>query len=76
MDSLANTFYYSKYKDVEELEIMNEMWKKLKIIHGREKHIQMDEFQSLRGKYDAMSMKEGEVIETYNKQVRDVILVI
>lgn len=47
MDALASTLSYYEYKDVAELETTYEMWEKLKVIHGGDKHVMRENFESL-----------------------------
>ena len=62
MDSLESTLFYSKYKDVEDLETTYEMWETLKIIYGGDRHVMKDKDIILRVKFDDMRMQEDNIL--------------
>lgn len=63
----------SKYTYVHGLEIAFEVWEKLGLIYGSEKHVQRAKEESLRGKFDDMGMVDGENIAQYEQMSKEVV---
>ena len=49
------------------------MWDKLAQIHGGDKNVLRDEVKKLRGKFDDMRMKEGEIVAQNSSRIKEVV---
>lgn len=49
------------------------MWDKLKKVHGGEKYVLREKYESFRGKFYDIKMKEGEKIAHYYSWIKEVV---
>lgn len=62
MIDLASSLSYVESDDVKECTNANKMWDKSAKIHEGEKNVLRAKVESLRGNFDDMRMKEGEIV--------------
>lgn len=65
MIDLAPSLNYIEFDDVGECTTTKKMWVRLTQTHGGDKNVLRDKFESLRGKFDDMRIKEGEIVSQY-----------
>lgn len=73
LESIVSILFDTEYIDVHGLETSFEVWEKLELIYGGDKHVQKDKEESLRWKFDDMRMVEGENITQYGQRIKEVV---
>jgi hypothetical protein len=76
MIEMETNLSYVEFDDAKEFTTTNKMWDKLAQIHGGDKNVFRAKEKILRGNSDDLRMKEGEMIEQYCGQIKDVFNII
>ena len=73
MLEIASPLNYVEFDDIKGCTSTFKMWEALTNIYGRDKNIQKEKVESLKGKFDDMRMKEGENISQYASRIKEVV---
>ena len=76
MLEIASSISYVEFADLKECKNSKEMWDKLKVIYGGDDNVLTAKSESLRGKFDEMTMTEGKNIVQYCTRIKEVVNVI
>ena len=71
MIDIASSLNYSEFDEVKDCPTTFEMWEKLQKFYGGDKNVQRAKVNSLRGKFDQIKMKEGEIIVQYSERIKE-----
>ena len=70
MIDIASALSYEEFDKIKDYKSANAMWKKLKEIYGGDDNVRRAKFESLRGHFDQMRMREYENIAKYVERIK------